>query len=87
MPATTRDPKAVEADLVERLADCRSLLRDRPSKARGLLKQLIVGRLKMLPDSEEGVYRFVGTGTILPLIAGLIPMLPQCGSSPTGLNG
>ena len=41
--------------------------------ARGLLKQLVVGRLEMTPHREEGYYTFRGTGTLLPVIAGTVP--------------
>jgi hypothetical protein len=67
------DAKAVLYDLRERLADWRSLLRDEVPRARGLLKQLIVGRLDMTPHREEGSYTFKGTGTLLPVIAGAVP--------------
>ena len=67
------DPKAVLADLQERLTDWRSLLHDQAPPARGLLKQLVVGRLEMTPHREEGYYTFRGTGTLLPVIAGAAP--------------
>src|SRR5437867_1660397 len=52
----TLDPRAVLVDLQERLKGWRSLLRDNTTKARGLLKQLIVGRIVMFPDDERRVY-------------------------------
>lgn len=41
------------ADLQDRLADWRSLLNDDTTRARALLKQLIVGRLTMTPNRQE----------------------------------
>jgi hypothetical protein len=66
-------PDSVLADLQERLSEWRSLLHDQTPRARGLLKQLIVGRLQMTPNREEGYYTFNGTGTLLPVIAGAVP--------------
>lgn len=67
------DPSAVTADLRERLSEWRSVLHEHPAQARGLLKQLIVGRLTMTPHREGGFYEFRGTGTLLPLITGVVP--------------
>ena len=79
------DPASVLAELQARLTDWRELLRDHTPKVRGLLKQLIVGRLEMEPDRKFGVYRFHGTGTLLPLVTGIIPVfVPQSVASPTG---
>jgi hypothetical protein len=74
------DPRTVLAELQERLNDWRELLRDHTPQARGLLKQLIVGRLDMEPD-EAGFYRFTGTGTLSALLSGIIPqqLVPQSG--------
>jgi hypothetical protein len=62
------DSRAVMADLRARLEDWRELLREETPHARGLLKQLIVGRVLMEPDRERVCYRFRGTGTLLPLV-------------------
>ena len=67
------DPKAVLAELQGRLNDWRELLGADVPRARGLLKQLIVGRVMMEPDRDCGCYRFHGTGTFLPLLDGIIP--------------
>jgi site-specific DNA recombinase len=83
---TTPDPKAVLADLRSRLADYRALLHDEAPKARGLLKRLIVDRLRMEP-SRGGFYRFTGTGTLLPILSGIMPVVPQSMASPTGAAG
>jgi hypothetical protein len=66
-------PDSVLADLQERLSEWRSLLHDQTPRARGLLKQLIVGRLQMTPHRDEGYYTFNGTGTLLPVIVGVVP--------------
>jgi DNA invertase Pin-like site-specific DNA recombinase len=68
------DAPAVVADLEHRLTEWRELLRDEPPKARGLLKQLIVGRLDMAPDMKRGLYRFSGTGTLSSMLAGIIDL-------------
>jgi hypothetical protein len=76
------DPASVLAELQARLTDWRELLRDDTPKARGLLKQLIVGRLDMEPQ-PAGFYRFRGTGSLEPLISGIVPVLvPQSVASP-----
>ena len=49
------------------------MLQEHPAQGRDLLKQLIVDRLTMTPHREEGFYEFRGTGTLLPLITGLVP--------------
>ena len=79
------DPASVLAEVQARLADWRALLRDHTPQACGLLKQLIVGRLEMEADRGKGLYRFHGTGTLLPLVSGIIPpFVPQSVASPTG---
>ena len=77
------DPKVVLADLRARLADARALLHDEAPKARVLLKRLIVDRLRMEP-SRGGFYRFTGAGTLLPILSGIMPPVPQSMASPTG---
>jgi hypothetical protein len=69
------DSRAVMADLRARLDDWRELLREETPHARGLLKQLIVGRVLMEPDRERVCYRFRGTGTLLPLVEGIMPAM------------
>jgi hypothetical protein len=69
------DSRAVMADLRARLEDWRELLREETPHARGLLKQLIVGRVLMEPDRERVCYRFRGTGTLLPLVEGIMPAM------------
>lgn len=55
------------------MTDWRSMLQDRATHGRRLLKQLIVGRLEMQPNLEERCYEFRGTGTLLPVVAGVVP--------------
>jgi hypothetical protein len=77
------DPASVLAELQARLTDWRELLRDDTPKGRGLLKQLIIGRLDMEPQ-PAGFYRFRGTGTLEPLLSGIVPVLvPQSVASLT----
>jgi hypothetical protein len=84
------NPRAVLTDLRQRLSDWRSILFGDPVSARGLVRQLIVGRLKLVPDVERQGFRFTGTGTLVPLLAGVIPglaaVLSQNGSSPAGFE-
>jgi hypothetical protein len=78
----------VLTDLRERLSDWRSILFGDPVRARGLVRQLVVGKLELVADVERQGFRFTGTGTLVPLLAGLIPgvatVLSQNGSSPAG---
>jgi hypothetical protein len=90
------DPDEIVADLRGRLDEWRVLLDDNPSRARTLVKQLIIGRLDLTPNDDEGCYDFRGTGTVLPIIAGTMPggasqrrhelpwHLPQSVASPAG---
>ena len=66
------DPSVVRVDIEHRLADWRSLIHDRASQGRRLLKPLIVGRLDLTPNHQERFYTFRGTGTLMPVIAGLV---------------
>ena len=69
----------------ERLADWRGLLRWHPVQGQQVLERLIDGRLTFEPtaDGEERYYRFTGTGTVEPLLAGQVV---QKLASPTGKN-
>jgi site-specific DNA recombinase len=88
---TGLDPALVLTDMRQRLQDWRNLLRDQTPKARGLLKQLIVGRLDLAPNREKGLYRFSGTGSLELLISGIMPQLAAASTtnlaSPTGTDG
>lgn len=82
------DPRQVRADLRTRLADWRSILFGEPVKARGLIRQLIIGRLELVADADRHGFRFTGTGTLVPLLTGVIPgvatVLSRNGASPGG---
>jgi hypothetical protein len=60
-----------DGDLRGRLDDWRAVLHDETPKAHKLLKQLIVERLEMTPAADRSLYAFRGTGTMLPLLAGV----------------
>ena len=62
------DPRAVMEDLNDRLNEWQAVLCEQPVEARGLLRQLIVGRLPLVADEERRGYRFVGTGTLVPIL-------------------
>jgi hypothetical protein len=64
---------SIVADLKPRIAGWRSLFHDNPGQARPVVKQLIVGRLDMTPHRDERYYSCTGTGTIEPLLAGVLP--------------
>lgn len=68
------DPLTVRADVEQRLLEWRSLIQDRAAHGRRLLKQLIIGRLDMTPNLDERYCAFRGTGTLLPVIAGVVPL-------------
>ena len=58
-------------ELTARLTDWRDMLAEQSGQANRLLRQVIVGKLTMTPG-EDG-YRFTGTGTMQPIVAGLVP--------------
>ena len=76
----------VLGELQTRLTDWRSLLHSDTPKANGLLKQLIVGRLNLQPDADQRLYRFNGIGTLLPLVDGLMPLVPTERGVPSGIR-
>ena len=65
------DAKLITEELRVRLPGWRDLLVGSQPEARQMLRSLIVDRLTMTPI--RGGYRFGGTGTVEPLIGGLIP--------------
>ena len=79
-PCST-DRATIVKELSGRLAEWRTLLQQEPSHANRLLRQVLVGKLRMTP--EEHGYRFTGTGTIEPIVAGLVP---HNLASPTGFE-
>jgi site-specific DNA recombinase len=68
-------PGTVRRDLARRLATWKSLLRRHAPQGQQILKKLIDGRLLMTPCRNEtpANYRFEGTGTLVGLLAGLVP--------------
>lgn len=58
------------------LADWQGLLRGNVQQAQQILRRLVVGRLKMIPE-ERGFYRFEGTGTVKPLLSGAVIWRPR----------
>lgn len=80
--AMSFSPKGILEDLQDRLSDARALLRQETPRARALLQQLVVGRLTMMPNQEEQSYTFKGTGSLVPMLAGVVP---QSVASPHGI--
>lgn len=66
-----RDVKAIEAAVRERLAAWRSLLTRQTQDGRELLRQVLVGPLRFMPDGK--VYRFHGKAALGRLLAGTVP--------------
>ena len=57
------------------LSDWQTLLRQETGQARQILRALLVGRLAFNPGERDGerCYTFEGTGTISPVIVGVLP--------------
>jgi hypothetical protein len=66
------DAASLTAELTERLADWRGLLRAEPIQSRQLLRKIIVGRLAFEPDPERGLYHFTGQASYGRLLAGSV---------------
>jgi hypothetical protein len=58
-------------ELTTRVTEWRSLLEQQSGDTNRLLRQVLVGKVTMTPG-EDG-YRFKGTGTVQPIVAGLVP--------------
>jgi hypothetical protein len=74
------DVAKLEADLRDRLADWRGLLRRHPSQARQLVRALLVGRLVFTPETtpDGDVYRFSGQVSLGRMLAGeILAKLPM----------
>jgi hypothetical protein len=69
------DPKRIEVDPNERLADWRRLLRRHVSETRQILRKLIVGRLAFTPreGADARWYEFTGLGILGNVVSGLAP--------------
>ena len=67
------------------MANWKGLLRRHAPQGQQILKKLIEGRLLMTPFADEtpAYYRFEGTGSLVGLLAGIVP---QKGASPTGFE-
>ena len=63
--------RVIVEEFTARLTDWRALLEEQSGQANRLLRQVLVGKLRMTPG-EEG-YHFRGTGTVQPIVAGLVP--------------
>ncbi len=81
---TAGDANRVERQLRARLSDWRGLLRGEVREARQILRALLQDRIEFTPSERDGhrIYRYRGTFTIGPLLAGVID--PQALASPTG---
>ena len=79
------DRKTVRRDLTRRLTSWRSLLRRHAPQGQQILRKLIDGRLLMTPypDETPAHYSFEGTGTLVGLLAGIVPHKV---ASPTGFE-
>ncbi len=79
----SRSRPGIRRDLEKRIRDWRRLLRRRTAQGRQILHSLIDGRLLLTPHPDEspGCYVFEGTGTLVGLLAGIVP---HKWASPTG---
>jgi hypothetical protein len=73
-PRPTFDLADVRSTLDTYLADWRNLLRGHVHQAQQIVRRLVKGRLTMIPQ-EAGYYTFTGTGTVQPLLSGVIRKL------------
>ena len=67
--------ETVRRDLTCRLTYWRSLLRRHAAQGQQILRKLIEGRLLMTPHPNDtpAYYTFEGTGTLVGLLAGIVP--------------
>jgi DNA invertase Pin-like site-specific DNA recombinase len=75
----------VRRDLERRIRDWRRLLRCRTAQGRQILQTLIDGRLLLTAHADQapGCYTFEGTGSLVGLLAGIVPHKL---ASPTGFE-
>ena len=80
------DRKAVERAVRAHLADWRGLLTKHVQDGRALLRQLLVGPLKFIPDGNA--YRFEGEAAIGRMLAGTagLASVATFVASPTGFE-
>ena len=72
----------LRAQLLERLADWRGLLRGQVTQAQQILRRLLAGPLVCTPQPER-CYRLTGTATLGRLVEGQVPVMvasPICAS-------
>ena len=64
----------VERQLRAKLSDWRGLLRGEVQEARQILRALLQDRIEFTPSEQDGhrIYRYRGTFTIGPLLAGVL---------------
>jgi hypothetical protein len=77
-PQPAMDPAAVRQQLKGYLRDWQGLLRGQLGQAQQVLRRLVKGRLVFTPQ-EGGFYKFSGTGTVEPLLVGVVRKLASPG--------
>jgi hypothetical protein len=76
---------ALRSKLAVYLRDLKTALTsDVVAQAQAVLKMLVAGRLAFAPQTD-GSYRFTGTGTVEPVVAGLVPTCTERGV-PNGMR-
>jgi site-specific DNA recombinase len=80
-PRPSANATTLRATLEGYLTDWRGLLRGHVHQGQQVLRRLIVGRVTFTPEAE-GYYRFAGSGTVKPLLGGVIRNL----ASPAGFE-
>jgi hypothetical protein len=73
-PQPAMDLAAVRQQLKGYLRDWQGMLRGQLGQAQQVLRRLVVGRLVFTPQ-EGGFYKFSGTGTVEPLLVGVVRKL------------
>lgn len=68
------DAARVERELRAKLSDWQGLLRGEVQEARQTLRALLPGRIEFTPAEQDGhrIYRYRGTFSVGPLLAGVI---------------
>ena len=59
-----------------RLTEWRGLLTRQPAIAQQVLRKLVVGRLTLVPNAEDGRYTFTGQAAYDALLAGVVSVVP-----------
>jgi len=80
------DPDQIRPKLLALLTDWRGLAARHVQQTRQLLRKLLVGRLRFMPDRATGLCRFTGEGSLAPLVGMLaLPGVPA-GVTPAGFE-